>query len=345
MKIMKSLGFGVAALASPLGLSMLALPATGLVSISSWSQEVAEIVVTTRRREENLQDIPVAVSSFSADEIEKQGISSTADVVKLVPGVQFDQGFSAADTRISIRGINSERGRTSAAVLVDGIDVSGENVTAGGGSSLLNTRLMDLERVEVVKGPQSALYGRNAFAGAISYITRQPSMTGMEAKLSADIADYSTYDVRAAVSGPVIADKLAIGVNLGWYESDGYYSNHNTAVPAANGDLNGGDSHGARLVAVFLPTDSLKITGSVSYSETDSDPRAVAKVGNANTFYLMGQQLPAGTPADFSFMGTMDYGQWLGTVGSVNESDVALSVQSAPVWRLPAAPMKPCSAT
>lgn len=326
MKIIKSLGAGVAVLMSPVGLSVLAMPAAGLLSLSAWSQEVTEVVVTARRREENLQDIPVAVSSFSADEIEKQGISTTADVVKLVPGVQFDQGFSAADTRISIRGINSERGRTSAAVLVDGIDVSGENVTAGGGSSLLNTRLMDLERVEVVKGPQSALYGRNAFAGAISYITRQPSMTGMEAKLSADIADYSTYDVRAAVSGPVIADKLAIGVNLGWYESDGWYDNHNTAVPAANGELNGGDSHGARLVAVFLPTDKLKVTGSVSYSETDSDPRAVAKVGNANTFYLMGQELPAGTTPDFSFMGTMDYGQWLGTVGSVNESDVALSV-------------------
>ncbi len=182
MKIMKSLGAGVAALMSPVGLSLLALPATGLVSMSSWSQEVTEIVVTTRRREENLQDIPVAVSSFSADDIEKRGIASTADVLKLVPGVQFDQGFSAADTRISIRGINSERGRTSAAVLVDGIDVSGENVTAGGGSSLLNTRLMDLERVEVVKGPQSALYGRNAFAGAISYITKQPSMTELEAR-------------------------------------------------------------------------------------------------------------------------------------------------------------------
>jgi iron complex outermembrane receptor protein len=326
MRILRGLGIGVASLLSPVGLSVLAMPAAGLMSLSSWSQEVTEVVVTTRRREENLQDIPVAVSSFGVDDIEKQGISTTADVVKLVPGVQFDQGFSAADTRISIRGINSERGRTSAAVLVDGIDVSGENITAGGGSSLLNTRLMDLERVEVVKGSQSALYGRNAFAGAISYITRQPSMTGMEAKVSADIADYSTYDVRAAVSGPVIADKLAIGLNLGWYESDGWYDNHNTAVPAANGDLNGGDSHGARLVAVFLPTDSLKITGSVSYSETDSDPRAVAKVGNANTFYLMGQELPAGTTPDFSFTGTMDYGQWLGTVGSVNESDVALSV-------------------
>jgi outer membrane receptor protein involved in Fe transport len=323
---MRSVGIGMASLLSPVGLSVLALPSAGLVSLPVWSQAVEEIVVSTRRREENLQEIPVAVSAFSAAEIEKQGISSTADVLKLVPGVQFDQSFSAADTRISIRGINSERGRTSAAVLVDGIDVSGENVTAGGGSSLLNTRLMDLERVEVVKGPQSALYGRNAFAGAISYITRQPSLTTMETKLSADIADYSTYDVRAAVSGPVIADKLAIGVNMGWYDSDGWYDNHNTAVPAANGDLNGGDSHGARLVVVYLPTDNLKVTGSVSYSETDTDPRAVVKVGNANTFYLMGQELPAGTTPDFSFMGTMDYGQWIGTVGSVNESDVNLSV-------------------
>lgn len=326
MRTKKTLGAGVAILLSPAALSLLALPATALVTTPCWSQAVAEIVVTARRREENLQDIPVAVSSFSIDEIEKQGISSTADVVKLVPGVQFDQGFSAADTRISIRGINSERGRTSAAVLVDGIDVSGENVTAGGGSSLLNTRLLDLERVEVVKGPQAGLYGRNAFAGAISYITRQPSMTAMEAKVSADIADYSTYDLRASVSGPVIDGKLAIGLNLGWYDSNGYYDNHNSVVPAANGELNGGDSHGARLVAIYTPTDSLKITGSVSYSETDSDPRAVVKVANANTFYLMGQQLPAGTTADFSFMGTQDYGQWLGTVGSVNEDDVNLSV-------------------
>jgi len=135
-----------------------------LAPVAGWAQ-IEEIVVTSRKKEENLQDIPLAVAAFDAAAIEKLGISTTSDVIKLIPGVQFDQAFSSADTRISIRGINNTRGRTSVAILVDGVDVSGENVTAGGGSSLLNSRLLDLERVEVVKGPQSALYGRNAFAG------------------------------------------------------------------------------------------------------------------------------------------------------------------------------------
>lgn len=317
-------------LLTPAWLAALTWPAGTLLPATGWTQEVAEITVTTRRREENLQEIPVAVAVFTTETIEKQGIDSTADVVKFVPGVQFDQSFSAADTRISIRGINSERGRTSAAILVDGIDVSGENITAGGGSSLLNTRLLDLERVEVIKGPQSALYGRNAFAGAISYITRQPSLTDMEAKVYADVADYSTVDVRASVSGPVIEDKLALGLNIGAWGSDGWYTNHNPNSPAANVDLNGGDSYGARFSAVYQATDNLKITGAVSYSETDSDPRAVVKVGPANTFYLMGQQLPAGTQPTWTSPGlgggTMDHGQWMGTVDDLSEDDINLSL-------------------
>jgi len=309
-----------------LAATVLVAPPALLLPQAGWSQEVAEILVTTRRRVENLQEIPVAVAAFDADMIEKQAISDTADVAKLVPGVQFDQSFSAADTRITIRGINSERGRTSAAVLVDGIDVTGENITAGGGSSLLNTRLLDLERVEVVKGPQSALYGRNAFAGAISYVTRQPSMDDVEAKVFADLGDYSTYDLRGSVSGPLIAGKLALGLNAGTYSTDGYYTNNNPSEPAANVDLNGEDSDGVRLVALFTPTDTLSITGSISYNETESRPRAVVKVANANTFYLMGQELPAGTQPEFTLQGNMDFGQWLGTVGSVAESDINLSL-------------------
>jgi outer membrane receptor protein involved in Fe transport len=133
-----------------------------------WAQQIEEVTVTARRSEENAQDIPVAVVSVGSEFIEKQNISATADIVKLAPGVQFDQSFTSNDTRISIRGVNSSRGRASVAVLVDGVDVSGESITVGGGSSSLNTRLLDLERVEIVKGPQSALYGRSAFAGAIN---------------------------------------------------------------------------------------------------------------------------------------------------------------------------------
>ena len=281
----------------PVLAAILAAPAATLAPRNGWSQEIEEVVVTSRRREEKLQDIPVSITAFDAKTIEKLGIADTRDVAYLTPGVQFDQGFSAADTRIAIRGISSERGRTSAAVLVDGIDVTGENVTAGGGSSLLNTRLLDLERVEVVKGPQSALYGRNAFAGAISYITRQPSMDDVEVRTYADVGEYSTYDLRGSISGPVIPGKLAMSLNAGKFSTDGAYNNNNPTVPEANGDLNGQDSTGVRLVALYTPTETLSLTGSISYSTTDSDPRAMVKIDNANTFYLMGTELPAGTTA------------------------------------------------
>ncbi len=295
------------------------LPGTG------WAQ-IEEIVVTTRRTEENLQDVPVSVAAFGADFIEKQGISTTEDVVQLIPGVQFDQAFSAADTRVSIRGINSERGRTSVAILLDGVDVSGENVTSGGGSSLLNTRLLDLERVEVVKGPQSALYGRNAFAGAINYITRKPSMNEFSVTTYGDkTTEYGIYDLRFGINGPIIEDKLAVSVNAGIYSSDGYYDNKNSLDPVARSGLGGGDSKGIRLVALWEPSDTLSVTANVSYNQNNFDPRAVAPVGTANTYYLQGAPLPAGTTPDYTFNGTMDYGQFMGTVPKVHENDIELS--------------------
>lgn len=315
---------------------------TGLLTIYpvTGSAAIDEMIVEARKTSESLQDIPVSVAAFNSEFIEKQGLTTTADIVKLVPGVQFDQSFSAADTRISIRGISNSRGRASVAVLVDGIDVSGENITAGGGSSLLNTRLLDLERVEIIKGPQSALYGRNAFAGAVNYITKQPSMEGLEITTYGDLAaQYSIYDVRGSISGPVVADRLALSVNVGAYSSDGYYENNNLLEPEANVGLGGSESVGGRLVALWTPTDSLSITASASYTENKSEPRAVAKVGPANTFYNNEIQLPAGTRADFTGAGvltgipaidnanvTMNYGQWLGTVTHVQESSIALSI-------------------
>ncbi|MEE4184285.1 MAG: TonB-dependent receptor plug domain-containing protein, partial [Gammaproteobacteria bacterium] len=300
------------------------------IALPADAATVDEIIVTTRRGEENLQDIPVAVRSFDEEFLQKQAIRTTEQIAALVPGVQFDQSFSAADTRITIRGIASERGRTSSAVLIDGIDVTGENVTAGGGSSLLNTRLLDLERVEVIKGPQSALYGRNAFAGAISYVSRQPSLEETEINL---FADYSTFDttgnatdVRASISGPVIDGKLALGLNVGYFDNTGFYRNNNQAVPAANSRLNGEESIGARLSAVWTPTDNVAVTANLMYSDREVTPRGAVKVANANTFYLNGAELPAGTTPEFSFLGNQDFGQWLGTVTSVSPENINYSI-------------------
>jgi len=322
------------ALSAPLSVIFMTAP-IALMPETGWSEPIDVMTVSVRRRDENAQDIPVSVSAFDSDFIEKQGVFSTKDVVKLVPGVQFDQGFSAADTRISIRGINNSRGRASVAMLIDGIDISGENITAGGGGSLLNTKLLDLERIEVIKGPQAALYGRNAFAGAINYVTKQPSMDGLVMNISGEAAEYDTYNLRGSISGPIIADTLAASLNVAGFSSEGYYDNNISNQPvndfgqpvdAGNTqELNGSESVGMRLAVLWTPTENLDITGAFTYSEDESDPRAVAKVGNANQFYLDGARLAPGTAADFSFMGTQDYGQWLGTVDSVEESDVMLS--------------------
>ena len=143
-------------------------------AISSVAQ-IEEIKVTARKKAENLQDIPVQVDVISAQEIERAGITSLEDIAKMSASMVFDNGFSQSDTRITLRGLSPIRGRQNVAVLQDGVDLSSENLTIGGGTSLINSRLFDLERVEVVKGPQSALYGRSAFAGAINYVTKKPT--------------------------------------------------------------------------------------------------------------------------------------------------------------------------
>jgi len=295
-----------------------------LTTTTGWSQGIEEIVVTTRRREENLQDIPVAVAAFDSDFIEKQGVVNTADVVKLVPGVQFDQSFSSQDTRISIRGVNSSRGRTGVATLVDGIDLTGEAVTVGGGSSLLNVNLYDLERIEVIKGPQSALYGRNAFAGAISYVSKAPNTEEFEGKVQGEIASYDTFNGRISLSAPV-TDWFAYRVNLASYNTDGAYNN-----PTNGQSLGGSNINGGRFAGLFTVSDTLTIGASIAYTKSEFDPRAIAKVGTANTFYqdgvVTGDTDPVYTGGGpFGPTGIQNYGQWLGTVGSVKEDQINFS--------------------
>jgi outer membrane receptor protein involved in Fe transport len=117
---------------------------------------VDEIIVTTRKREENLQKVPIAVQAITADEIERKGITSLGALVQQSPSVILDQGFAPQDQRITIRGLSPTRGRQNVAVLQDGIEVGSEAIATAGGSLLINPRLFDLERVEIVKGPQIA---------------------------------------------------------------------------------------------------------------------------------------------------------------------------------------------
>ena len=186
--------------------------------IAGWAQ-LDEITVTTRKKVENIQDVPIAVDAISAEQIDRRGISSVSDVVKLSTSVQFDQSFGPQDTRIAVRGLSNTRGRSNVAFLVDGVDITTENFVSAGSGLLANQRLLtDVERIEIVKGPQSALYGRAAFAGAISYTTKEPG-SEFESKVRLEAGDYGKFQVDGAVGGPVVGLEEVLG--LRWTGASG----------------------------------------------------------------------------------------------------------------------------
>jgi len=251
---------------------------TGLVlSVSDAIAQIEEVVVTARRREESLQAVPITVTAFSAETIQRQGIRTIGDVAKLTPGLNFDKGFAPQDTRPSIRGLPTTRGRPPIGILLDGIDISSESIGTSGGSNLMNLKLVDVERIEVVKGPQSALYGRVAFGGAINYISKKPSTEAVESSINVDVATYDLYEVRGATNVP-LSDTAALRVNALYSYFDGFYDNE-----VSGNTIGGSETWGLAGALRLMPADNADFTLRVSYSDDKSEPRPS---------YYFGQRVP-----------------------------------------------------
>jgi iron complex outermembrane receptor protein len=229
--------------------------------------QLEEIIVTARKREESLQELPMSVTAISAEQIERLGIRNLGDITRYTPGVNLDSGFGLNDQRLVIRGLSPSRGRSNSAILVDGIDLTSESVSTAGGSMLFNSRLLDIQQVEVVKGPQSALYGRAAFAGALQYVTRDPAET-LETTAGIDIGEDGRQYYKGGISGPV-TDELGLAVYALRWREDGHYDEGFT-----DADLGGGDGYGISLTGKWEPTDNFSARGRVAYSDDNYDQQA-----------------------------------------------------------------------
>ena len=230
-----------------------------------------EIVVTTRKKEENLQDIPIAVNALSREDMERAGIRELNEIAHHDSSLQFDRGFSAADTRLVIRGLAPTRGRPNAATLIDGIDISSETIGVAGGTNLINPRLLDIERVEVVKGPQSALYGRSAFAGAVQYVTRDAS-DEMEGEVSLDGAEEGYYTFKGSLSGP-LGESAGFRLNALYWEEGGFHQNSITG-----NDIGGGEGLGVAATLNFDPSESFSVKARVEFSDDEFEVQPQANI-------------------------------------------------------------------
>jgi iron complex outermembrane receptor protein len=180
------------------------------------ASELGEIVVTARQREEKITDVPVTVQAFTTADIKAAGIERPTDFIALTAGVSQVQTAEVGDMQVSIRGINTGRdAEANFALVMDGVLQTNPNA--------LNQELASVSQIEVLKGPQGALYGRNAVAGAIIITTRKPTD-----EFAADVAvgggNYSSYKGNFWVGGPV-TDNLKLSGSGYWRKTDGQWKN------------------------------------------------------------------------------------------------------------------------
>ena len=218
-----------------------------------------EIVVTARKVEESILDVPVSISAFSAEQIKQRSISELEDIALQTPGLTFEDfsngGFGAPVVRgasqFSITALEQ-----NVSTFFDGVYIPRNYALDLGTASL--------ERVEVVKGPQSALYGANSFLGAINYVTAKPDLEEFGGTVKATIGDDGREDISAEVSIPLVTDKLAIKVGVGSTEYDGDILNSHPAAndgPSFGTDdsLGGWDKDSYSINLLATPTDNLNI--------------------------------------------------------------------------------------
>jgi iron complex outermembrane recepter protein len=262
-----------------------------LLSIGAGAQEAGtpaedaarleEIVVTAQRREQSLADVPISVTALSRDRMDQQGVRRIDDIARLTPGVSF----ARADARngqaatISIRGIASGAGASTTGIYIDDTPIQIRSL----GYSSFNTfpAVFDVERVEVLRGPQGTLFGAGSEGGTVRFLTPEPNLQETGAYVRSELASTQdadeTYEGGAAIGGPIIANKLGYRVSA-WYRRDGGWVNRTdwdrtTRTPTATIEENANwqDSYVGRAALAFAPTDSLKITPSVYYQKLEAN--------------------------------------------------------------------------
>ncbi|RYF93998.1 MAG: TonB-dependent receptor [Caulobacteraceae bacterium] len=254
--------------------------------------DVEEVVITARRVSENLQEVPAAVSAFSEQSLERIQATDTTGLQGAVPNLNIVQGRGSSNsTNIYIRGVGQpdalQTFDPAVGLYVDDVYYSRIRGT--------NLDLLDLERVEVLRGPQGTLYGKNTIGGALKFVTRKPG-DAFRASVQAALGSYNQVEVKGAVSGPVIADTLSLGLSALISKRDGYV--HDRVLDQQYNDK---DTWGIRGALAFTPTDAVRVDVSVDYNKDDAALNVGKPLNNLTT--LFGGPLlavPTDAPYDFT---------------------------------------------
>ncbi len=279
-------------MSNTLAAALLAAAALIVTDQAAVAQTLDEITVTARKREENLQEIPVAITAITADDIEEAALAGLEDVSTLAAGFYFfNQGQNQPgryNTQLRFRGLNQAQFSPSfetGALFIDGVYV------LNGGTSL---SLMDIQQVEVIKGPQSAYFGRNTFGGAVNFITRDPSLEEMSGQVNVLGTHRNRWDITGLIEGPIVEDVLSGSLSARLYDKEGHYD---ATDGGSLGDENTWTVNGKLL---WKPVDNFTAKLRVAYSEDDDGAPAQAYIAGRRNDTCAGRTIttPAGETAN-----------------------------------------------
>ncbi len=258
---MAAAGFGAAVM----------VPSISYSGEPSVRQAVEEVLVTARRREESLQEVPIAISAFGGDDLEDRGVQRVENMNAVAPNLSVMGGVNSGESQASFR----VRGLPGVAVYVDGVN----QATTDG---LLTMSIVEVERVEVLRGPQGTLFGNSSLGGAVHYVTKAPADI-FGARVQASVGSYDRRDVQAAFDIP-LSDTFKTKFTAASQSREGFVESYYT--DKAYGDVN---DELYRADFLWKPTDNLRFRYNVESSATDRDgpARVIAEMAS-QTFNTVG---------------------------------------------------------
>jgi iron complex outermembrane receptor protein len=258
------------------------------------SGQLEQIVVTAQRREQNLEDVPMSIATFSQEKLDQQGLRNIDDLTRLTPGVTFMRNgvsssgnYNDEDSDISIRGIDSTAGTSTTGIYIDDTPIQTRHMQFGTVNPY--PALFDLDRVEVLKGPQGTLFGAGSEGGTIRFLTPQPSLDKWQAYARAEFGQIDgggqNYSAGLAVGGPIIEDVLGFRFSVSYQRSGGWvdrvsytappfttapapyygnlYSGPPTDLVTTEKNANWTDTQTVRLALKWQPIDGLTVAPSI----------------------------------------------------------------------------------
>src|ERR1700724_387614 len=253
-------------------LSAVATLALPLIA-SADSSELNEVVVTAQRQSERSKDVPIALTAVSAEELRDRGIRQAADITALVPNMLLNLPWGPeAQPSFVLRGVTttdySQNQSSPIAMYVDEVYKPVGAVQA--------LQVYDLDRVEVLRGPQGTLYGKNATGGAVSFYSKNPGLSEDEGYVTAGFGNYSAYSLNAAAGGPIIDNELGVRAAVLYDKRDGWV---HSVVPGVE-PLNGVDALAGRLTFLYKPSDTLTANLKLSMSRSGGTPYGAHALNN-----------------------------------------------------------------